>query len=357
MANDLIPALKSDDIEQVSAAIRADAAQARQPRAVVEAARRAFFPALRLLKKGGADLNASWRGYRPLHALIQEDPHGDSDASPVARLKCLEWMLAHGADPEQLGGWPPARALIVAAFQGSEEYVEILREAGARLDGFTAAALGDVSFLRKLLVQQPEFAKERDAGGLTVLQCAAGSRVHGARVLEAARILIEAGADVRTRTKAWEHDVDALYFAANSKNRKMFDLLLDSGGDPDSGLSCALWNATNAFAESALAHGASPDRAVSAGRPLLNDLIRWGRLRQAEWLLAHGANPNITDTEGWTPLHQAASRGNKRVFDALVAAGGDVTRKDHQGWTPLEVAASGRPSGRPAFKTKESVEE
>jgi ankyrin repeat protein len=347
MANDLIQALKSGDLEAVSAALRSDATQARQARAVVEAARRAFLPALKLLKKNGADLNAAWRGYRALHALIQEEPHAAAEEPPSFRLKCIRWMLANGADPEQLGAWPPARALIIAAFVGSQEYIDVLVEAGARLDGFTGAALGEVSFVRKLLAQRPEFARERDEGGLTALQCAAGSRLRAARMVETARVLIEAGADVHAKTKAWDHEVDALYFAANANNRRMFDLLLESGADPDSGLTSALWNATEAFAESALAHAASPDRAISGGRPLLNDLIRWGRLRQAAWLLGHGANPNLADGEGWTALHQAASRGNKRMVDALVAAGGDLARTDHLGRTPLDIAASPKQAAVP----------
>jgi ankyrin repeat protein len=348
MASELIEALKSGDLEAVSAALRADATQARQARAVVEAARRAFLPGLKLLKRNGADLNASWRGYRPLHALIQEEPHAEAEQPPSFRLKCLEWLLAHGADPEQSAAWPPARALIIAAFVGSREYVDVLRRAGARLDGFTGAALGEMGFVCDLLAQRPDFVRERDEGGLTALQCAAGSRLPGARVVETARVLIDAGADVHAKTKAWDHEVDALYFAANAKNRRMFDLLLESGADPDSGLASALWNATEAFAELALAHGARPDRAVSGGRPLLNDLIRWGRLRQATWMLGRGANPNLADGEGWTALHQAASRGNKRIFEALVAAGGDVTRTDRLGRTPLDIAAAPKHPAAPA---------
>jgi hypothetical protein len=68
------------------------------------AGRLAFQGALELLVKPGADLNAPFRNYRPLHALLQEDPHAAADKPSAERLACLEWMLGHGADPEQLGG-------------------------------------------------------------------------------------------------------------------------------------------------------------------------------------------------------------------------------------------------------------
>jgi ankyrin repeat protein len=257
-------------------------------------------------------------------------------------LACLEWLLDQGADPEQLGAWPPARAIIIAAFVGAPEYVKRLRKAGARMDGFAGAALGDEKLLKKTLRAHPEFARERDAGGLTALQCAAGSRCPGSAV-EVARLLIEAGADVRARTQSWSHEVDAIYFAASAKNKALFELLLEHGADASEALGPALWNASVDFAELALAHGADPDRAVTEGKPLLNHLIRWGQIRQALWLLERRANPNLPDERGWTAVHQAASRGNERMMRAVLQAGGDLTRRDKSGDTPMDIAeAMGR---------------
>src|ERR1039458_1869088 len=66
----LIQALRAGDLDEVRAAIAADPKVARQPRLVGAAAGRAMQPALVLLKNAGADLNASWRNYRPLHNQI-----------------------------------------------------------------------------------------------------------------------------------------------------------------------------------------------------------------------------------------------------------------------------------------------
>jgi len=342
VASELIQALRAGKLASVRAAVKADQKEAKRPRAMVEAERLAFQAAMEVLHRNGADLNASGRGYRPLHALLQEEPHAAAGKPTAERLTCLEWMLDHGADQEQLGAWPPARAIIIAAFVGAPEYVKRLRKAGARIDGFAGAALGDEKLVKKTLRERPAFASERDGGGLTALQCAAGSRFPGPLV-EVARLLIEGGADVRARTQSWNHEVDAVYFAASAKNKALFELLLEHGADANEALVPALWNATEEFANLAMAHGADPDRAVAEGKPLLNELIRWGQIRQALWLLERRADPNLPDARGWTAVHQAASRGNERMMRAVLEAGGDLTRRDNSGDTPMDIAeAMGR---------------
>jgi hypothetical protein len=155
----LIEALREGKLDALRAAIEADPEVARQGRLVVAAGGMAIQPALALLKNAGADLNASWRNYRSLHNLLQVEPHAAAGEPAPARLACLEWLLANGADPEQLGAWPSARAIIVAAFVGSPEYVKALRKGGAKMDGFTAAALGD-----RKLVEVRRWARSPNRG-------------------------------------------------------------------------------------------------------------------------------------------------------------------------------------------------
>jgi ankyrin repeat protein len=254
-------------------------------------------------------------------------------------LACLDWLLANGADPELTGAWPPARAIIVAAFMGRPECVQRLRKAGAKVDGFAAAALGERKLVEKVLRERPDFVQERDRGGLTALQCAAGSEIAPAGTVEIARLLIEAGADVSVRTKSWNNEVDAVYFAVRSFNNGIFELLLDHGADPHGALTSSVWAKRYDFAESALAHGAKPDLAVADGQPLLNNLVRWGQMQQMFWLLARGASANLPDNRNWwTAVHQAASRGSVRMTRALLDAGGDLKRRDKDGRTPRDVA-------------------
>jgi ankyrin repeat protein len=342
MPDALGEALKSGHPEALRQALATGPKPASLARAVVSAGGRALQEALEILQHNGANLNAVWRGYRPLHALLQEAPHAHSGKPSPQRLACLDWLLAHGADPELTGAWPPARAIIIAAFMGQPEYVRRLRKGGAKMDGFAAAALGKRELVEKTLRQHPDFARERDQGGLTALQCAAGSELAPDAALEIARLLIDAGADVAAQTKSWNNLVDAVYFAVGSRNRGIFELLLDHGADPHRALSSALWPKRCEFAEIALAHGAKPDLALAGRQPLLNNLVRWGQLQPVFWLLAHGASPNIPDSKGWTAVHQAASRGNVRMLRALLDAGGDLTHRDKQDCAPKDVAVQMR---------------
>jgi ankyrin repeat protein len=337
MPSALIQALRGRNPAAVRAALEANPEEAHHAAAAVKAAGMAFLPGLKLLHLYGADFNGIWRGYRPLHALIQEKPHEEQTGPTREQLTCFDWLLKHGADPEQPGAWPPARALVVAAFAGRPEYVERLRQRAPRLDAFTAAALGDRVTLARILREKPEFAGKRDTGGLTALQCAAGSRLSPRDVLECARLLIHEGAPVQSRTRSWSHEIDACYLAAAAGHKEMFALMLASGADPSEALTHALWHASEDLAEIAMAQGAVPNRATADGQPLLNNLIRWGRIRQALWLLHRGASPNIPDARGWTAVHQAASRGNQRMLRALAEAGGDHSRRDHAGRQPRDV--------------------
>ncbi|MFY9556666.1 MAG: ankyrin repeat domain-containing protein [Blastocatellia bacterium] len=347
---ELIECLRSGDLAALKAIVHTDPEAARFPQVIAEAARLGRTRAIALLLKHGADLNASWRNYRPLHSLIQENPHADGGSTALERAELLKWMLDHGADPEQLGGWPATRAIITAAFVGEPAYVEQLRRAGAVVDGFVAAALGDIRRVDKAVSTDASFPTARDTGGLTALHCAAGSRL-GARskkiregLLAIATLLLDGGADANARVRSWARDVDAVYFAVSSGQREIFALLLERGADATQALTPAVWRNDTPLAELALAHGGKLDRAVDEGKPLLNQMIRWGQFKQAMWMIERGASPNIADQQGWTAVHQAASRGNEKMLSALLESGGDMTRKNADGDTPLIVALSrGRP--------------
>jgi ankyrin repeat protein len=341
MADELIDAIRGAKLAAVRAAVKADPEAARHPKYMVAAGRLGSLPIIQLLHRNGSDLNASYKKYSALSNVIQENPHAAADGkADPDRLACLAWMLENGADPEQLSAWPPARAIIIAAFAGQPEYVKALRK-GAKIDGFAAAALGDIKLMEKTLRADPDFVRARDHGVLTALQCAAGSRLPGAKTLDVAAMLLDAGADVAVETQSWGHPVDAVYFAASSKNLPMFELFLKRGANASNALGPALWNATLDFAALAIEYGGDPDRAAHENKPLLNNLICWGQIPQTMWLLAHDASPNIADTEnGWTAVHQAASRGNARIMRAVLDAGGDLGRRDKQGRTPIDVARS-----------------
>ncbi len=318
---------------------------------MMAAAGLAWQPGLAALVKAGGDVNGTYRNYRPLHALIQEDPHKTSTTTSV-RVACLEWLLAHGADPELPGAWPAARALVIAAFQGEWVYVAALRKAGAQINSFTASALGDDRRLTAFVERDAAAAAASDAGGrLTPLHCCAGSRLgrtrpkRAAGLLACAQRLVAAGADVNARAVSWGREVSVAHFAIRSGQVDLLRLLLDHRADPIEALPTAAWDGHWEIVDLLRARGASLDDARDGDRPLLNNLVRWGQFQQARQLLARGASPNVADANGWTAMHQAASRGNTGIWTSLVDAGGDVSRRDRAGRTPGEVA-SGRALSR-----------
>lgn len=315
-----------------------------EPRAnaAAECGRVAWLAGFKFLLSRGADLNAAFRGYRPLHSLLQEDAHNAADKPAAERLACLDWLLENGADPEKLGAWPAARAIIVAAFVGAPEFVDRLRKAGAIVDDFAAAGLGDRKPIGRTLARRPSFAQDRDGNGMTALQYAAGSRMEPKACCEIARMLVEGGADIGAKVQSWNHEVDALRLAGSAKNAGIFELLLDHGADPNEALTTAVWNWDDRLVELAMSHGAAPDEVRADSQPLLNNLIRWGQFKPAFWLLDHGAAPNLPDDKGWTAVHQAASRGNEHMMRAVLDHGGDLTSKDREGKTPVDVAAGRR---------------
>jgi ankyrin repeat protein len=319
-SSNLTTAVAAQDLKALERSLKAHRG-AIPARVVVGAGQLGWKEGLARLKTHGADLNASYRNYRAIHALIQEKPHAGGSSTPK-RVRCLEWLLANGADPELTGAWPSMRAIIVACFTGEVAYVDVLQKA-TRLDVFAYAALGNATKVKAFLAKDPALASARDAGGVTALHCAAGSRLGRSSpkiargLIDTAHVLVQAGANVNETVRSWGHDVDVMYFAIGSGQTDVITLLLEHGADPTAGLPTAAWNQDYATAELLLARGAKIDLAVSGDRPLLNDLIRWGQFKPAMWLLDKGASPHVKDARGWTAVDQARSRGNKRMLEAL----------------------------------------
>lgn len=295
----------------------------------------------------GADAGRSLRGWTPLAALIQEDPHGDEPpVDEAARQACIAALLDGGASLEQRSGFPAVAPLVLAGLGGRREVAELLLARGARCDAFAQAALGRPG-LRRDLAREPALARARDEDGFTLLHFACGSRMgrDDARVarelLALVEALLDAGADPDARGVARKAPLVPSCFAIGALRFEETRLLFERGADATGALTTALWNTKGdhaRFGELCLAHGAQPDAARSAGRPLLNDLVRWGRFEPARWLLARGADPNQPDDHGFTALHQAASRGNRAMWEALLAAGGDAERRANDGSTPRAFA-------------------
>jgi ankyrin repeat protein len=113
-----------------------------------------------------------------------------------------------------------------ALYEGDEERAEQLLPADDRLSVFEAAAFGRVERLAQLLRHDPSLVGAFSEDGFTPLHLA----VFGRR-LEAARLLIEQGADVNVRSTGEIAQVPPLGTAAFVGSPELAELLLDHGAD------------------------------------------------------------------------------------------------------------------------------
>jgi ankyrin repeat protein len=115
--------------------------------------------------------------------------------------------------------------LMAALYRGHHGLVAALVQLGAELDAFAAAALGNLDCLSREL-KQPGAANAYAYDGWAPLHLAA---FFGR--FEAARMLIEAGADLQAVSRNSLANTP-LHAAAAAKHESIALLLLDSGADP-----------------------------------------------------------------------------------------------------------------------------
>jgi uncharacterized protein len=151
--------------------------------------------------------------------------------------------------------------------------VAALVQADPSLAIFAAAIVGKTEELKQLIAADPALVSALSTDGWTPLHLAA---FFGH--LEAARILLNQGAQVKARS-------------------------------------------TNAMEN-------TPLHAAAAGR----------HAEIAKLLLDHGATPDARQHGGWTPMHSAAQNGDVEMAKILVAAGADIRVRAENNQTPMDLA-------------------
>lgn len=297
-------------------------------------------------------------------------------------------LLEHGADPAHRDhdGMTP---LLLAAYEGHEDVVELLLEAGADVDEtagpgsvsaaaavtplLAAAAMGHMKTVSKLLFWGAA-VDAIDCEGRTAL-CLAAARGS----LEVVRALLDRGLDENHKddlgwtplhaaacdghrnvcatltdqgsmARVGEMDIEGrtpLILAAQEGHWSTVKLLLDRRSpidhrayDGHSALSAAFLESHADVAELLMKRGADTDVRDSEGRPLLYLLVLDGRLDMAVLLIEKGGVPlESRDSEGRTALHVASWQGNVEIVDLLLKHGASPNAQDAEGRPPMHSVA------------------
>ena len=163
--------------------------------------------------------------------------------------------------------------ILVAAYQHEPELARFLADRQVVLTIFEAAATGRSDRILRLLAKDPDLVNAYAVDGFQPLGLAAYFGQESA-----ARVLVEAGADVQ----------------APARNTL----------------------------------GATPLGSAVAGRdPAITRL-----------LLEAGADPNVQERGGHTPLHAAAHHGDVEILRSLLVAGADTQVVNEDGKTALDLA-------------------
>jgi len=208
------------------------------------------------------------------------------DAERVKSLLLRNPRLRHGRD------FMGNTALILAANSGHQELAALLREAGAPVDHHEAAAIGDTDHVRSILEQKPELLDSFSIEGFTALGLAA----HFGH-LDTMRLLLDRGAD---RNVVSRHPIGATPLIAALFGRKVeaARILIEHGADVTTrrgglGFSRAGW---------------SP----------LHYAAAYGFLDIVALLLERGASVDVLDDSGATPLEVAREAGQEEAAGLLV---------------------------------------
>ncbi|XP_034549277.1 ankyrin repeat domain-containing protein 50 [Notolabrus celidotus] len=310
---------------------------------------------------------AGVKGYGEVASLLLErgaDPgHRDHDGMTPLLLAAyegnddvVELLLEAGADVDETAGpdgnicaAAAVTPLLAAAAMGHMKTVSRLLFWGAAVDAIDcegrtalslAAARGTVEVVRSLLDRGLD-ENHKDDLGWTPLHAAAceGYRAVCAALTERGSMARVGEMDIEGRTP--------LILAAQEGHGSTVRLLLDRRSpidhrayDGHSALSAALLEGHSEVADLLMRRGVDTDVRDAEGRPLLYLLVLEGRLEMATLLIEKGGVPlESRDPEGRTALHVASWQGNVEMVGLLLRHGANPNAQDAEGRPPLHSVA------------------
>jgi ankyrin repeat protein len=159
------------------------------------------------------------------------------------------------------------------------------------------------------------------------------------RQVEAAKLLVERGVDIRAKSR-FPHR-SPLAVATGMCLESVVQILVDEGADLSSSypLECAIWNENEEIAVWLIQHGIStePVDEFHGGTPLSQAIVR-NMPRTVKALLRAGSDIHWVSRWGDTLLMIAAQSGHDEIVKILLEAGADVNAKNRQGESALEIA-------------------
>ncbi len=240
-------------------------------------------------------------------------------------------LIEGGADvnaADSLGTTP----LMWAARYGDAVIVDRLINAGANAAvesvlGVTpmseAALIGSEAVIRELLTAGVDPDSPNPEGETALMLVVRTGRV------EAAELLIDAGADVNAKER-WAGQT-ALMWAGAQLQPEMVKLLLANGAEVDARSAEREWTRK-------VSSEPRPKELAQGGLTPLMFAARTGCIECAELLLGAGADINLADPYGVTPLVVATLNLQNDFAAYLVEKGADINQWDLYGRTPLYVA-------------------
>ncbi len=268
------------------------------------------------------------------------------EAAWRGRLEIARFLLDRGSDPcepglsstasrlDAVGADLMLTPLCAALWRGHRETADLLTSHGVRIDVHTAAFLGDLDELRRLLDADPGRVHEtqgaEDVWPVTPLAHAVGAGRAGA-----AELLLSRGAEVRP------HSRGLLDRAARIRRADLVKLLIDHGADPSQVIP-GPWVVDGAIAGLLAAGAANIGDSRWVRLSCSADIrSRSGGASLARAFLDFGADVNAPQADGRYPLHAAAKAGFLETMELFLDRGARVDARDRQGETPLHHILKG----------------
>jgi ankyrin repeat protein/DNA-directed RNA polymerase specialized sigma24 family protein len=255
-----------------------------------------------------------------------------SDFNAVQQLVDREESLVNAKDPKTgRSAVEIAADLVLWSRQDSTQIAHFLIDNGADASLPTLARAGHRDALSYKLHFNLDLLNAKDAGGLTLLQRAAllpGSSPECEQVVD---MLIQFGAKVDIWSACTFGRMEDVA-AALAENPKLVNQPC-LGATPLNWATRPRRYATDPLAipKLLIEKGAdirSRDTACDGMTPLHHAAAWGGQVAVAGLLLEKGADVNVLDDFGWTPLDYAIDRGRKEMVDFFESKGGRRTTKD-----------------------------